>query len=80
MRLLFSCRQSEHRRDFGNLFPKISDYANAPTTERLCRDVVGAGKVVGACTGRAQKGGDEMGQKDDVLTDDLVKNVIRNFR
>lgn len=30
---LFACRQSEHRRNFGSLLPKISGYANAPTTE-----------------------------------------------
>ncbi|MBQ8847046.1 MAG: hypothetical protein IJ006_07865, partial [Lachnospiraceae bacterium] len=34
---------------FGSLLPEISDYANAPTTERLCREV-GAEHEVQACT------------------------------
>lgn len=34
----------------------------------------------GCLHGKSKKGGDDMGQKDDVLTDDLVKTVICNFR
>ena len=38
---LFACRQSEHRSDFGSLLPKITNYANVPTTERHGREVRG---------------------------------------
>ena len=37
----FACRQSEHRSDFGSLLPKITNYANAPTTEQHGRQVRG---------------------------------------
>ncbi len=51
--------------------------------ESAKRTLCSAGKVVGAAKSAREehkKGGDDMGQKDDVLTDDLVKNVICNFR
>ncbi len=41
VRRFYACRLNEHGRDFGSLLPEMSDYANAPTTERLCREVRG---------------------------------------
>ena len=49
---LFACRQSEHGRNLGSLLPNISDYANAPTTERLCRE--GPHRPVDGGSGRTE--------------------------
>ena len=56
---------------------QLRSHANTPTTEQLCREAgqVQKHRLHGNCEN--MKGGDLMGQKDDVLTDDLRQAIMK---